>query len=86
MSRFWASVGAAIGVASGAAAGEYIAGMPSVRRTLLDNNAANEPYLIATSMGIGAMIGAAIGAGSEEPKQVGTSGVGMYLGKNEAFP
>lgn len=76
MSRLGAAVGAGLGGVAGAAAGYY--GNRAIRRGTLGYQAGGIDPMLAEMGGalVGGSIGAAIGAGSSTPKQVGTSGVG----------
>ena len=85
MSRFGAGFGAAVGAAAGGTTAYY--GLPYIRSMPWRVGRTAPANAITLGMtALGAVIGAAVGAGSSEPKQVGTSGVGLYLGQNGAFP
>lgn len=85
MSRFGAGLGAGLGAIGGAVGGVYLAQTRLFRGQMLADDA--EMAGVALGAIFGSAIGATIGAGSSEPKQVGTSGVGgLYLGSNGGFP
>lgn len=86
-----AAFGAGVGITAGYIAGGFIA--PYVKRKFPGVTAYDDELAVSGVIGVasilGAVIGAAVGAGigcDLEPKQVGTSGVGMYLGGNRSFP
>lgn len=89
MSRIGAGAGALtfgfVGALLGNAIGAYVRGRSALASGMSLNS---EEEQLGTGIGgtVGILVGAAIGAGPPPPKQAGVSGVGLYLGKNEAFP
>lgn len=88
MSRFGAGFGAFVGAVGGAIAGGIATDRISVSKSGVSYMGRTDDWLAIGAVA-GSVIGAVVFAGSsesKEPKQVGTSGVGMYLGGNGAFP
>lgn len=93
MSRIGAGAGALtfgfIGAILGNAIGAHVRGRSAIASGVSLNS---EEEQLGTGIGgtVGILIGAAIGAGPPPPPAQagvsGVSGVGAYLGKNEAFP
>lgn len=82
MSRFGAGLGALVGSLGGVVAGSLVVGQmvdftpdePSDEVFYRKEREINAGMLFGGA--VGSVIGAAVGAGNSEPKQVGTAGVG----------